>query len=162
MKKASGLALMMSASILIAGCGSSAEESSPSANAAPSDTISSSASPEAIAEILTDGYGKMLYVIDDNNRIGIDLNGVASSENFTETIDRNVTGQIKESIRDTRLNDMKKLTEDQSRCDTESYSYSIIIPSLGSEEYRSCDYALEDTDPLFEVAELILGDYARR
>lgn len=156
----------MTASVLLVGCGPKAEVSTPSANTAPKDPFSMRASPEVTdqtngpAKISTDDHGNMLYIIDRNNRIGIDLDGVATIDNDrTEVIDRNVTGQIKESIRDTKLADLEKLPKEQRDCNPDSYS--IIVPSLGGDEYQSCDYNLEISDPLFHVSELILGEYSR-
>lgn len=153
---------ILASSLLVTGCGPSGVESERAPNPGPSVMSPSGSAPSNIEEPPLTLEGTILYVVDDGVQYGVDTEGVATGLGESQVIDLNLTGQIKEALRDTELQNLSKLPEDQQNCDAITEDFGVIVPGWhvdGADTlYRQCEYPEGTFDPLFLAAEKVLED----
>lgn len=146
--------LMVSATFLMTGC---AVAGTPEATPAPglSATAPSVSTTPFPAETL-DSSEEILEITSGTKKISVMFSGSVRVNDETREIPRHLISQVKEAIRDSKLQGLPKLSDFDSTCEND---LTITVPAWdATTDYQLCDYHTSIDDPLFHAVVQILEE----
>lgn len=149
--------LVVSAAFLMTGC---AVAGSPEATPAPglpaaAPSVSETPTP-ASSSIAPETSEEILEITSGTKKISVMFSGSVRVNDETREIPRHLTSQVKEAIRDSKLQSLPKLSESAGTCEND---LTITVPAWDTAtDYQLCDYPEIIDDPLFHTVIQILEE----